>query len=128
MTTSGKSWSATIPDFDLTSPNKLLRMHFAQRARLKKAIEIQLVGFGDAPIPEMIPKIRVEITRHYGYRKREFDLDNLYGSAKLLLDAMRGIGVIPDDTPKHIDLCVEQKKSPDKSTFVTIHTCESRSM
>jgi Holliday junction resolvase RusA-like endonuclease len=101
-------------------------MHFAQRSRLKKAIEIQLVGFGD-PIVTLRPKVMLKITRFYGYRKRAFDLDNLYGSVKLLVDAMRGLEIIQEDTPKHIDLTVEQKKSPDKSTFVTIHAAESES-
>jgi Holliday junction resolvase RusA-like endonuclease len=101
-------------------------MHFAQRSRLKKAIEIQLVGFGD-PIVTLRPKVMLKITRFYGYRKRAFDLDNLYGSVKLLVDAMRGLEIIQEDTPKHIDLTVEQEKSPDKSTFVTIYAAESES-
>jgi len=103
----------------------LLRMHFAQRSRLKKAIEIQLVGFGD-PIVELLPMVDLKIVRHYGYRKRAFDLDNLYGSVKLLVDAMRSLKIILEDTPKHINLTVEQEKSPDKSTFVTINASESR--
>ena len=40
--------------------------------------------------------------------------------------AMRGLEIIVEDTPKHINLTVEQEKSPDKSTFVTIDASESR--
>ncbi len=100
-------------------------MHFAQRSRLKKAIEIQLVAFGD-PIVKLTPVVELKIVRFYGYRKRAFDLDNLYGSVKLLVDALRGLDIIPEDTPKHISLTVEQEKSPDKSTFVTIDASEFR--
>ena len=100
-------------------------MHFAQRSRLKKAIEIQLVGFGE-PIVQLLPVVDLKIVRYYGYRKRAFDLDNLYGSVKLLVDAMRSLEIIAEDTPKHISLTVEQEKSPDKSTFVTIDASELR--
>jgi Holliday junction resolvase RusA-like endonuclease len=95
-------------------------MHFAQRTRLKKATSIQLTGYGDPIEGTFAEKSDVKITRFYGYRKRQYDLDNLYGSVKLLLDAMRELGIILGDTPHHINLVVEQEKSPDKSTFVQI--------
>lgn len=99
-------------------------MHFAQRSRWKKAIEVHLMAYGEEMV-ELKPKIDLNITRYYGYRKRELDKDNLYGSCKPLIDAIRGYKIIPDDTPKHINLFVDQKKSPDKSSFVTIVAKES---
>jgi len=123
MSKSKKSWQAEIPDFDLISPNKLYRMHFAQRSRWKKAIESHLAAFGE-DIVELNPKVELKITRFYGYRKRALDKDNLYGACKPLIDAIRGFKIIPDDTPKHIDLYVEQEKSPNKSTFVRISAVE----
>jgi len=98
-------------------------MHFAQRSRWKKAIEVQLVAYGEEML-ELKPKIELKITRFYGYRKRQLDKDNLYGACKPLIDAIRGFKIIPDDTPRHIDLYVEQEKSPDKSTFVQINAVE----
>ena len=77
------------------------------------------MAYGDEII-ELEPKIELKITRFYGYRKRALDKDNLYGACKPLIDAIRGYKIIPDDTPKHIDLYVEQEKSPNKTTFVEI--------
>lgn len=81
------------------------------------------MAYGEEMI-ELEPKIDLKITRFYGYRKRALDKDNLYGACKPLIDAMRGYKIIPDDTPKHINLYVDQEKSPDKSTFVKIEAKE----
>tara|TARA_R110002012_G_scaffold275915_2_gene462643 strand:- start:617 stop:901 length:285 start_codon:yes stop_codon:yes gene_type:complete len=72
--------------------------------------------------------VNIEITRYYGYRKREMDEDNLYGACKALIDGLRirnkgksgGLGIIEDDSPKHMTLDVKQKKSPKKESYVTI--------
>ena len=107
MSESPKEWKCRLPKFDLTSPNRLLRMHFGQRSRIKRAISVILVAYSD-PMVELKPMIDLKITRFYGYRKRAFDKDNLYGSSKLLVDALRDFKIIPDDTPKHINLTVTQ--------------------
>ena len=124
MQESQRSWHATIPDFDLISPNRLYRMHFAQRSRWKKVIDTLIYAHGDRLI-ELEPKIDLRITRFYGYRKRAFDKDNLYGACKPLIDSIRGHKIIPDDTPSHINLYVEQEKSPDKTSFVRIEATEA---
>lgn len=43
-------------------------------------------------------------------RVRLLDTDNLYGSAKPLIDCLRTCSLIPDDTEKEIDLKVTQEK------------------
>jgi hypothetical protein len=98
-------------------------MHFAQRSRWKKAIEAHLVAFG-GDMPELTPKIKLNIIRHYGYRKRALDKDNLYGACKPIIDAIRNFKIIPDDTPNHIDLHVTQQRSPNKTTFIEIVAVE----
>ena len=98
-------------------------MHFGQRSRIKRAISVILVAYSD-PMVELKPMIDLKITRFYGYRKRAFDKDNLYGSSKLLVDALRDFKIIPDDTPKHINLTVTQEKSPTTETFVEIDAKE----
>ena len=123
MSDEPREWKCKIPEFDLVSPNKLYRMHFGQRSRWKKSIDSFLIAYGE-DIIELNPKIDLRITRYYGYRKRAFDKDNLYGACKPLIDAVRGHKIVPDDTPNHINLYVEQEKSPDKSTFVEIHAKE----
>jgi Holliday junction resolvase RusA-like endonuclease len=49
---------------------------------------------------------RVEIV---SFRARYLDKDNLYGGAKVLVDAIRDIGMIVNDSPKWIDLKVRQR-------------------
>jgi len=64
-------------------------------------------------------KMRVKVVSH---RKKLMDLDNLFGGLKVVLDAMRGIGLIQDDSPEHIDLDVSQVKIPGKTkAFTEIH-------
>ena len=99
-------------------------MHFGQRSRLKRAISVSLVAYSDEMV-QLKPMIDLTITRYYGYRKRAFDKDNLYGSSKLLVDALRDFKIIPDDTPKHINLTVKQEISPTQETFVEIQAKEA---
>ena len=99
-------------------------MHWGKRAKWKKAIESNLFAYGDQ-IVSLDAKIDLRVTRFYGYRKRAFDKDNLYGACKPLIDAVRGLGIIPDDTPAHINLYVEQEKSPTKQSFVRITAHET---
>lgn len=98
-------------------------MHWGQRSKWKRSIDTLLYAHGDRLV-ELEPKIDLRITRFYGYRKRAFDKDNLYGACKPLIDAVRGLKVIPDDTPAHINLYVEQEKSPTKQSFVRISAHE----
>ena len=99
----------------------MLRMHWGAYKRLKKAVEFQLVAFGESLPESPIDPCKIEIIRNYGYRKRAFDADNLIGSVKILIDGMRDLGIIHNDDPKHmVELDVKQHKSPDKSTFVQI--------
>lgn len=50
-------------------------------------------------------KLKVTIViQHHG----QYDKDNLYGSAKVVLDAMKNIGFLIDDSNDHIDLVVSQ--------------------
>jgi hypothetical protein len=130
--TQGLEWNCEIPCFDLVSPNKLFRMHFGQRSRLKRSIETMLVGYGD-PIFLLKGPVDLTIIRRYGYRKREFDEDNLYGACKPLIDAMKvrkknkdgGLGIIKDDSPKHLNLMVTQEKSSEKESSIVIRAKSS---
>lgn len=49
---------------------------------------------------------RVEIL---SWRARFLDKDNLYGGAKILIDALRDVGLIFRDSPKWVDVNVYQK-------------------
>lgn len=60
--------------------------------------------FGKLPLPYAFLRIIFKTTR-------PFDRDNSFSASKPLVDALKGI-VIVDDSPKYIDLQVEQIKIP----------------
>lgn len=102
--------------------NTVLRKHFRQRASAKRSLARQIVALLGPDRPsEPMQKARVTITR---YSCGQPDLDGVYGGAKDCLDVFTtpapmangkvrnkfGIGLIVDDSPKHIDLNVESVK------------------
>jgi Holliday junction resolvase RusA-like endonuclease len=104
--------SITIPDVPL-STNQLERIHWAakkkMRSRLAWDLRFALLAI-EYPVPrdlaEVRPsKMRVKIR---AYRKRRLDPDNAYGGVKVILDAMRDVGILRNDSPKWLDLEVEQ--------------------
>lgn len=97
------------------SPNEMLRWHWTQRHKLKLDYGWSLVAEGARDKKNQAKdkeKRRVEI---YSYRKQLLDPDNLYGSVKLLLDAMIDMKLIYDDSLEYLSLSVYQeidKKNP----------------
>lgn len=59
-------------------------------------------------------------TRHYGKRCREYDLENLIGGLKPLIDVLRGLGIIVNDDPKHWRGYYRQTPAADKVSKLTI--------
>ena len=97
------------------SLNRLLRLHWAQRRKLTKKwqwllfTEVYRLGGPMAVFQE--GKLAVRITRFY--RRVPLDEDNLAGSAKFVLDAMKVSRLIADDSPAHIALtCAQTQGSP----------------
>ncbi len=89
--------------------NVLMRMHWARRsAAAKKWRKLVWVARCQAVIgkPVCLSHARVTITRT---SPRLLDEDNLYGSAKLLLDALVRNELIQDDSPQHLELIVSQR-------------------
>jgi hypothetical protein len=74
----------------------------------------------------------VRITRFYGYKKRAFDDDNLYSSAKLTIDSLKcpnkrsnnGLSVILNDDPMNCKIELFQQRSSDKSTKILIEVLD----
>ena len=122
-------WNCTIPDYDLISPNRLMRMHFWQINKEHAKLSQLMYVFGDKLVQFTKP-VNISIKREYGYRKRQMDPDNLYGACKILLDVLRmpsprskksSLGIITDDSPNNIaNLSVTQSKSPDKTTRIHV--------
>tara|TARA_R100000458_G_scaffold45232_1_gene43434 strand:- start:4360 stop:4773 length:414 start_codon:yes stop_codon:yes gene_type:complete len=120
------SWEVTIP-YDLISPNKLMRMHYRTRIREFDRVRDLLWAYG-RPLPEFTGPVNLTIYRQWGKRQRAMDPDNLYGSCKQLIDALKkpkgrsrkGLSVILDDDPSNVYLKVEQHKDENGLRRVTV--------
>jgi len=91
------------------SLNKYLGMHWAQRRKLRPqyawAVRVAMLEAGWAEegdlYPELTPKMKVQITSH---RKALLDRDNLVGGAKPLIDALKDVHAIRDDSPAWVSI------------------------
>lgn len=75
--------------------------------------------FGVLPLQDK-PQIIVQF-----FHVKQFDKDGMYNAAKPVVDGIKDLGIIKDDSTKHIDLIVKQKKvrtSNDEITIITINT------
>lgn len=107
-----------IPGMLTSSANNMLHEHvgaaFKDKQRWRDAVDPLLLGFQPAK-----RRRRLEIVRS---AKTVLDKDNLYASAKFLIDAIKTAGALVDDNPKWVDLDVDQKWLPNegKGMLVTI--------
>ena len=108
------------------SLNKLLRMHWAERKKQKDdlawevyaELEKRNPGYEVMLIPQ---KARLEIT---SYRKSFLDKDNFIGGLKQLVDVIKELRLIYDDSPEYITLKAEQrieKKRKKQRTEISIY-------
>jgi len=91
------------------STNQLERMHWAVKKRLRRSVAQELTAAihdQDEPFVPATTRRRVTIRV---YRPRRFDPDNAIGGLKVLLDAMRDVGLLKNDSPKWLDLGLDQR-------------------
>jgi hypothetical protein len=91
------------------STNQLERLHWAAKKRMRNALRWELIeamATGGAPMPPVLihphpgrMRVRIKV-----YRPRLLDPDNAMGGLKVLLDAMRDMGLLKNDSPKWLDL------------------------
>ena len=95
------------------------RVHWGKRAKVNKAIR-DCVGWQAAMEPSMKidtkhpEKRRIVVTRFFGVKSREMDMDNAVGCAKPAIDALKmnkGAGVIVDDNPEWVNVEYRQEKT-----------------
>jgi Holliday junction resolvase RusA-like endonuclease len=109
-------------DTDTVSPNVMLRAHWAVRKKWKQKYQrlfsdwLQQNGDFTCPKP-----VHIDITRCVAGRGKMMDPDNLVGSVKLLIDALRECGILYDDTPECVSIQVNQKWSKQKCTRVAFY-------
>jgi hypothetical protein len=106
------------------SLNKVLRMHWAKRSKLATdwAWKARIAFHGQHEVP-IVVKQNVKVTLHH---PRLYDKDNAYGACKVLVDCLRGLGIIVDDTSRWLDLDVQQEKCKhrDRHTTIEIEPCD----
>ena len=100
------------------SLNRLIRMHWAARRRLLKkwewSVYVEVYRVAGPLAMRFQGKFRVHIMRR---SRHMLDQDNLAGSAKLVLDSLVAVRVIPDDSPEHIELICEQESGSSQTTI-----------
>lgn len=96
--------------------NQIRNMHHFEYKRTREAWQrtmYALIGRQKIPHGKVIVSIHVDHARLY-------DPDNLMGSAKIPLDCLVRLEILPDDKPENLLLLVTQSKSKDKQTTITI--------
>lgn len=64
---------------------------------------------------------KVTVTVHRYGKSRPLDEDNLYGGCKVILDGLKDVGLILDDSPSHVTLQVCQTVGePPPRTIITL--------
>lgn len=92
--------------------NQNARLHWAERLRWNRewydAVRFAILEQGNAHPKFPLAKPRIGIVFH---QVQEMDRDNLFGSAKVIVDAVKKANVIADDGPEDLgSLEVTQKK------------------
>lgn len=99
----------TIPG-RLTPHGRLLRMPWRERLKLKNELlqEVWAETFDKISHTEIIKPKRYRLNIMVYQPTRRMDKDNLYASCKLLIDALRKLGLIYNDSPRWLDLDIQQ--------------------
>ena len=99
----------TIPG-RLVPHGKLLRMYWRRRTKIKNNLleEIWAETFDKVNHAEITKPRRCRLNIMVYQPTRRFDKDNLYASCKLIIDALRRLSLIYNDSPKWLDLNVDQ--------------------
>jgi len=99
------------------SLNAILRMHWSSRIKFGERWELLLLEARAHFMPAARRKRFVRITR---VASRLLDLDNLWGGAKIPIDAMKKLGIVVDDSPRWLKLSVVQRKGTPARTEIEI--------
>lgn len=89
-----------------------LRQEFA--AELHRALAA-------TPVPPATGKRRVWLSRVYGPRKRPYDIANLIGGGKAIVDVLVARGVLVDDSSKWFEGIYKQGPGPADAILIDIY-------
>ena len=111
----------TIPVI-VPSVNETNKLHWGARDRLKRSFVAHIRG----AIHDMDMKInklekpKKRRVRIYSFRKKVMARDHSWASHKQMIDALKELGLIWDDSEKYIDLRVFQLEHPEVKTEIFI--------
>lgn len=71
------------------------------------------------------PMLNPAIVRIVRYGANLLDEDNLRGGMKPVIDALKAVGLIVDDSPRHITLITDQFVSKGRCTVISVDQLES---
>ena len=114
---SSNKWETIEIDHKVFSRNKIDKMHWALKSKLKNEYRI-LIGnqMRVNKIKKTNNKCKITIECHL---KRLYDVDNLWGGLKNLLDACCAENLIWDDSPNWLVIdAVKQIKSKEEKIIV----------
>lgn len=100
-----------ILDKPILSRNKTEGRHWSVKNRYTQEWEWLIKSKGK--LPKAKGKMNLQIT---SFRKKKLDYDNLVGGCKGLIDAIKRLGGILNDSPDLVTLKIDQEKirKPDK--------------
>lgn len=103
----------TLDGYVPPSNNQLLRKHWAIRSRELKGVAMMIIAAiaetGSAVPPDGWTADRPMRMIVRCYRKRQLDTDNAFGGLKQLVDAVKRLRLIHDDSPAWLDLWCDQR-------------------
>jgi len=102
--------SMTLP-FLTKSNNKLLRMHYRHRMKLKEQYSWELfvwINQSETPHKDMMAEGKRK-AHIISYRQKLMDDDNFVGGLKPLIDVLVEFGLLKDDNKEWVELIPEQR-------------------
>lgn len=109
------------------SNNKLLRMHYRERRRLKESYMWELLvamNENNVTPDEVVAGDRKKLMI-ISYRKKLLDPDNFIGGLKLLIDGLVDMRLIHDDSPEYLELQEAGQKIDLKNPRTEIYISEN---
>lgn len=100
----------------IKSLNKTNTMHWAARHREGKKWETAIWASLNGKILKASGRMLVTIS---SYRKKICDKDNIAGGAKMVVDALKRLGIIVDDTPAMVEVTYNQIQSKSEYTEIS---------
>lgn len=104
-----RSWSIVLVGMSTPSTNQLERMHWGAKKQIRQRFarsilySLHAAGWRRPAQIEDVPKMRLTVRL---YRKRLYDQDNAVGGLKPMIDGMRDIGALRNDSPTWLELIV----------------------